>query len=320
MAKRISGVHHITAIASDAQKNLDFYTGVLGLRLVKLTVNFDDPGTYHLYYGDYSGQPGTILTFFPWRGIPKGQTGPGEVVATTLAVPSQSLPFWEKHLSEKAIPFSRSVNAFGEDVIAFSDGDGMKLQLVEQPEDNSRAGWPGGPIPAEASVRGIAGATIETVSVPDTEKLVVETMGFQKIGEDGNKHRFEAGTGSTRSIVDLVEPEDERRGRMGAGTVHHIAWRTPNDVEQIEWRRELAKLGYGVSPVMDRQYFHSIYYREPGGVLFEIATDPPGFTTDEPVESLGSRLMLPPWLEKDRGVIEASLPKLNRSVTEVAHV
>lgn len=316
MDKQILGIHHVTAIASDPQRNHDFYAGILGLRLVKLTVNYDDPGTYHLYYGDYSGQPGTILTFFPWQGIPTGARGSGQMTATSFSVPAGSLDFWTKRLTAHDIPFTGPTTRFGEQVLSLHDYDGMQVELVGIERD-PRPGWPGGPIPTEAAIRGLRGATFAVARPQETISLLTGTMGFQTAAEDGERQRYEIGDGSVRWFVDVLEVAAGKRARQGAGSVHHIAWRTATDTQQLAWRAELAEQRYGVTPVMDRKYFHSIYYREPNGILFEIATDPPGFTVDEPLEELGHALVLPPWLEPQRKELVGNLPKLN--IPEVQH-
>jgi glyoxalase family protein len=279
---KIPGIHHITAIASDPQRNLDFYTQTLGLRLVKLTVNFDDPGTYHLYFGDKSGTPGSILTFFPWPGAPRGRHGNSQATVISFGVPS--LEGWSARL-----PDARLVQRFGVDVLSFTDPDGLQLELVPS----------GG--------TGFAGVTLSESGYESTAKLLLETFGYTLQGNEGNRYRYVSTAGN---FVDLVCQPDARRGAMGAGTVHHVAFRAESDAIQKDWRRDLLKLNYDVTPVLDRQYFHSIYFNEPGGVLFEIATDPPGFATDETPDNLGTHLKLPPWLEPARPEIEASLPPL----------
>jgi glyoxalase family protein len=307
MERKIRGIHHLTAIAGDAQRNLDFYAGTLGLRLVKLTVNFDDPFTYHLYYGDLTGAPGTLLTFFPWRGVPQGRAGNGQVVRIAFAVPEGSLPSWEQRLGSAEIPFRRVETRFGEEVLAFEDPDGMGLELVGA---RHLAGLPSPAAESEKSaIRGFHSATLAEEGMERTASLLTETMGFRAGGEERNRFRFLVEEGGASQIVDVLCSPDSAQARMGAGSVHHIAWRTPDDAQQVSFRDELARLRYNVSPVMDRTYFHSIYFREPGGVLFEIATDPPGMAIDEPGE-LGSGLKLPPWLEPRRADIEARLPRL----------
>lgn len=309
MNRRIPGLHHVTAITADAQKNVDFYCGVLGLRLVKLTVNFDDPGSHHLYYGDEAGRPGTILTFFAWPGAPRGRIGPPQVTATSLAVPGDSLEFWEERLNEHQVEVQPAVSRFGEPVLSFADPDGLGLEIVatDQPYGQRPTG---GPVAGEHAIRGFHAITVAEEGYEKTARLLTEVMGFRADGHEGNRFRYRA-AGDGASVVDLVCVPDARRGGLGAGVVHHVAFRTPDDEQQRAWRAELVRLGYNVSPVMDRRYFHSIYFREPGGVLFEIATDTPGFSTDEAIDALGTRLMLPPWLEPRRLELERLLPRLD---------
>ncbi|MDP8983425.1 MAG: ring-cleaving dioxygenase [Acidobacteriota bacterium] len=299
----IPGIHHVTAIAGDPQRNIDFYTGTLGLRLVKLTVNYDDPGTYHLYYGDGIGRPGTILTFFPWRGVPQGRSGAGEATTVAFSIPANSLDYWKERLSAGE-PQSR----FNERYLQVADPDGMQVELVAAAEPDARPGWPEGAIPQEHAIRGIFGTALSVARLDRTKRLLGETMGFSETGRDGDRLRFEAGGGGPGGIVDLME--SRQRGQQGAGSIHHIAWRTPDDQDQTAWRNHLVKAGMQVTPIIDRTYFHSIYYREPSGVLFEIATDPPGFAVDEPQESLGTRLVLPAWLEPQRNQLLRTLPAL----------
>jgi len=311
LARAIPGVHHVTAIAGDPQQNLDFYTGVLGLRLVKLTVNYDDPGTYHLYFGDETGSPGTILTFFPWPNAPKGQKGTGQASATSFSIPEASIEYWSNRLSARKVSFKGPDKRFDEKVISLSDPDGLSLELVSSRKGSGARPWERGPVPAEHAIRGFYHLTLSEQINEKTAQLLTGKMGFRLSVREGNRTRFETGDGGPGAIVDVLEQPGQPRGLISVGTVHHVAWRTPSDEEQREWRSVLAAEGLSVTPIIDRKYFRSIYYREPGGVLFEIATEPPGFTVDQPLEELGTRLMLPPWLEPDRREIEASLSPLN---------
>ena len=308
-AHTISGIHHITAIAGDPQRNLDFYTSVLGLRLVKLTVNFDDPGTYHFYFGNASGTPGSILTFFPWPGARRGTVGTGQVTATTFAIPHGSAPYWRARLSSQAVAVTDAGERFGEPVIAIADPDGLPLEFVATRRAKPELAWTGSTVDREHAICGFHGATISEEGYEQTARLMTATMGFSLVGSEGNRFRYRADD-EDAAIVDLVCAPGGRFGRLGTGTVHHIAWRTPDDAQQLQWRSELARHGYNVSPVMNRNYFHSIYYREPGGVLFEIATDPPGFAVDESPEHLGEHLMLPSEHEAERAALERILPPL----------
>jgi len=315
----LEGIHHVTAIARDPQANVDFYTGVLGLRLVKKTINYDDPGTYHLYYGDGEGRPGTIITFFPWPMARRGSQGAGQATVTSFSVPEGSLGWWTEHLSRLHVPFEEPRERFDEEVLTLLDRDGLELELVARPGDE-RAPWDGGKVPvvpADKAIRGFDGVTLTEWNPGVTASLLTSVMGFQAAGEAGNRFRFTIGAGESGSRVDLLGKPDSPRGHVSAGTVHHVAFRTPDDAQQQSWREDLIGRGYHVSPVMDRQYFRSIYFREPGGVLFEIATDPPGFTADETVETLGSSLRLPTWLEPQRQEIEQTLPPVTVRPIEV---
>jgi catechol 2,3-dioxygenase-like lactoylglutathione lyase family enzyme len=310
MDKAITGIHHVTAIASDAQKNLDFYTGALGLRLVKITVNFDDPTSYHFYYGDRLGTPGTILTFFAWTEARRGQQGTGQATSVALSIPESSLGFWIERLLKAGIAYQKPVRRFDEQVLTFRDHDGLMLELVAHQGAEKREGWAGGDVPAEHALRGIHTVTLCLDGYEHTAKLLTETMKFRRVGEASSIFRYAAGEGGSGAMVDLRCAPDFWSGVVASGTIHHIAWRTPNDEQQQAWHDEVAGVGLNVTPQLDRQYFRSIYFREPGGVLFEIATDAPGFTADETEEELGTRLKLPPWIEPDRAYIESVLSPL----------
>ena len=310
----LPGIHHITAICSDPQRNLDFYTGLLGLRLVKKTVNFDDPTTYHLYYGDGAGSPGTIMTFFAWLLPPTlradARQGTGQITATSFLIGENSLDFWVDRLIAADAPFEGPHPRFAEQVISLFDPDGLPLELVARAGAKLRAPWQAGPIPTVHAIQGFAGATLALGGYERTAALLTETMKFRELGQEGSRFRFQTGEGEDAAMIDLhCQPEAEP-GRMGIGAVHHIAWRARSEDDQLEWRDTLADAGLDVTPVLDRNYFRSVYYREPGGVLFEIATDSPGFTVDEPAEQLGTQLKLPNWLEPRRSRIEARLPAL----------
>jgi glyoxalase family protein len=319
----ITGIHHITAIASNPQRNLDFYTAALGLRLVKLTVNFDDPGTYHFYFGNERGTPGSILTFFPWPGVPRGSVGAGQVSATSFAVPKGSLEYWKERLTRLSVPVEDAGTRFGEQILRVADPDGLPLELVAT--DRARPGdaWLRGGVPVDAAISGFHSATLLEATHEPTAALLTDVMGFRAIGHEGERLRFEAPGDEGGALVDVLSASHAPYGNPGAGTVHHIAWRTPDDAQQGEWRKRLVAGGHHVSPVMDRTYFHSIYYREPGGILFEIATDPPGFAIDEAAEHLGERLLLPPQVEPHRARLERTLPPLllphEKAATEETH-
>ncbi len=307
---RIGGLHHITVLADDAKRNVEFYAGVLGLRLIKKTVNFDDPGVYHLYYGDQTGSPGTILTFFPYRGLPPGQRGIGQAVALSFSLPSSSLAFWEKRLKRLDIPFDKPVERFNrETVIGLEDTDGLKLELVFN-ESDKREGHAGTHIPAEHAIRGFFGTELWVSDYTSTAGLLTEVMEHRLIAEQNNRMRF-AVENAPGKYVDVLVPPDTGWGKNGNGSIHHVAFRTPGKLTQNLIWEKLRSEGMHPTPVIDRQYFRSVYFREPGGILFEIATDDPGFLVDESAETLGQNLMLPPQHESRRQELEELLPKLD---------
>lgn len=309
MPAPIVGLHHVTAIASDPQRNLDFYTQVLGLRFVKRTINFDDPGTYHFYFGDDAGTPGTILTFFPWPHARRGQAGAGEVSHTAFSIPAGSLDYWEQRLRSHNVLVERTGKRFDEEVLTLADPDGMKLELVAHAEVPELTLPRYADVPVEYALRGFFGVTMLHTELAPTEKALM-LLGFRKVAEEGNRVRFASPAGSTLgNHLDIVVDPMARYGRQEAGSVHHIAFRAPDDAAQLDWRQEIGKQ-LAVTTVQDRTYFHSIYFREPGGVLFELATDTPGFGFDEPAETLGEALRIPEWLESSRAVIEARLEPL----------
>jgi len=311
MNSKIPGLHHVTAIASDPQRNLDFYVGLLGLRFVKRTVNFDDPGTYHFYFGDQRGTPGTILTFFPWPGARRGIRGTGQVEATAFAIPPDSIGYWLERLKQQHVTAERASPRFGEEVIRLTDPDGLLIELIASSSRGRVDLWPDSHVPAEHAVRGFHGVSAALEGYERTARLLTESFGYHLIDESGNRFRFASSDDSASGrIVDLLCLPDTGVGRVAAGSVHHIAFRAKDEAEQVKWREHLVDLGYNVTPVIDRTYFHSIYFREPGGVLFEIATEPPGFTLDEKLEELGTHLCLPPWMESARSQIEEILPRI----------
>ena len=307
---KLRGIHHITAIASDPQANVDFYTQTLGLRLVKRTVNFDDPSSYHFYFGDGIGKPGTVITFFPWPGARRGTRGSSQVVATSFAIPQGSLNYWSDRLKERSVSVE-NISRFDEQGLRFTDPDGLLLELIASPQNDDVDLKFQSAVPNELALRGFHAPTLQLQDSMPTEKMLVETLGFKLSAEEGSRRRFSLNGESTSAQLDLVERPDDPPGHIAAGTVHHIAFRTPNDEEQLKWRETLVDLGIAVSPVMDREYFHSIYFREPGGILFEIATEGPGFTIDEPVEHLGENLKLPKQYEAHRSEIEQTLPPIS---------
>jgi glyoxalase family protein len=296
---RSAGIHHITAIAGDPQRNLDFYTETLGLRLVKRTVNFDDPGSYHFYFGDSVGNPGTIITFFPWPGARRGTRGSGQVTAVCFAIPRNSIAFWKERLRANHVVGEEIDDQFGNKGLRFLDPDGLMLELAESV------------IPSEGgmnhNIRGFAAPTLEVRHLERTEKLLIEILGFEFVGKENNRRRWRGGGSNAAAEIDLVL-SDSGFGQIAVGTVHHIAFRAANDEEQLRVREELVTRGLSVTPVIDRQYFHSIYFREPNGILFEVATDGPGFLIDESADELGESLKLPPMYESARSAIEGLLP------------
>ena len=307
----ISGLHHITAMSSEVHNNMKFYTSMLGLRFVKKSVNQDDVATYHLYYGDYAGLPGTILTFFPWAGLRRGRPGSGQSYATAFSVPADSLPFWQKRFTQLKVEVLPIEKRFNDDVLTFLDPDGLRLELVATAETDHRRAAPSAEVPAANAIRGFHGTTLGLVDAGPTASVLTATMGYRLALQSGHRARYTVGSGGPGTYVDLLTDPTLPRGLNGAGTIHHVAFRVPDDAAQLAARAAIVKDGLSVSPVIDRAYFKSIYYREPGGVLFEIATDQPGFAIDEPVETLGTKLSLPPHLESHRAEIEAGLPKIN---------
>ncbi|HEY8457630.1 MAG TPA: ring-cleaving dioxygenase [Actinopolymorphaceae bacterium] len=315
-----TGLHHVTAIGGDPQRNVEFYLRTLGLRLVKTTVNFDDPGTYHLYYGDERGLPGSLITFFPWPGAPKGRRGVGQATTTAFSVPETSIGWWKQHLESQDVEVSDVVTREGEEVLALRDPDGLAIELVAHPQEDPRDPWRLGLVPPEHAIRGLHSVTL-TVSREDaTAAMLLDGLGLRYDSEQRaggaargipSRFRFAAGDGGPGAYVDVEVTPHAPDGLVAVGTIHHVAWRAPDEETQIAWREQLLDDGVQVTSIMDRQYFRSIYFREPAGTLLEIATDQPGFAIDEPLLELGQALKLPPWLEPNREQIEAALPKLN---------
>ena len=312
----MSGIHHVTAIAGDPLKNFDFYTRDLGLRFVKKTVNFDDPSTYHFYYGDKTGSPGSILTFFPWARAPAGRRGVGETHQTALRVPLRSLGYWTQRFIEKGIAHEGLEKCFGEPVLPFTDPDGMALALVGVAGAENEPGWSNGDIPSEHAIRGFQGVTLLLDSVDKTAAILADVFGYREVAREGSVIRFAAAGDANDTVVDIYEAKGFLRGRQGRGSVHHIAFRAADDEQQAAMAEKLIRT-HGQHPTeqKDRNYFRSIYFREPGGVLFEIATDIPGFAVDEPVETLGRDLKLPKFLEPHRKEIEDVLPALEETAS-----
>ncbi len=303
MSKKTMGIHHITAIVGHPQENVDFYAGVLGLRLVKQTVNFDDPGTYHLYFGNEGGKPGTIITFFPWADAYQGKIGGGQVGVTSYVVPKGAMGFWEKRLEKFNISFIKT-DRFGEAYLEFDDPHGLHLEIVEREEGELNT-WSFGEVSPEVAIKGFGGATLLSTRPKQTAELLEKVMGLEFIAEKDDFIRFRS-SADIGNVIDL-KLTPIARGQMGVGTVHHIAWRASDDQDQLDWRNYVQENGYEVTPVQDRNYFNAIYFREHGEILFEIATDPPGFAHDESHETMGKKLMLPEQYEINRSKIEQAL-------------
>lgn len=313
MSNHISGLHHVTALASDAQKNVDFYAGLLGLRMVKKTVNFDAPDVYHLYYGNEDGAPGTIMTFFPYQGLVRGRKGKGQLTVTSFSIPANSLDYWMRRLKKFGISHTTPQRRFEDEVyIYFEDNDGLGVELVANTADK-RKGFSYGQIPPEHAVKGFYGVTLAEEGYERTAGLLTEQMGHRHVAERGNRFRFSASS-KPGDFVDLVCSPELARGLSGSGIVHHLAFATANDSTQLEVREKLVSSGMNVTPVLDRQYFHSIYFREPGGVLFEVATSDIGFTKDEDRQHLGEALKLPEWEEQNRSRIEQGLVTISLNI------
>jgi glyoxalase family protein len=310
----IRGIHHVTAIAGHPQRNVNFYTSLLGLRLVKLTVNFDVPTTYHLYFGDELGRPGTILTFFPWSDAPKGHRGTGQVVTTSFLIPKNSIDYWKNRLKNNDVTVKGPFSRFDEQVLTVYDSDGLELELVahSSAEDRDLNVWNNGGVPFEYAVRGFHSVTLSEEGFERTADVLEEELGFSLIGQEKSRFRYIIKNSKVgASIVDVLCLPYTPSGYIGIGSVHHVAFRTPTDEKQKVIRSSIIKAGLNATPIIDRTYFHSVYFREPGGVLFEIATDSPGFTTDQISSELGTRLMLPEWLESERKNLEKILPRLS---------
>jgi len=310
MDNRILGLHHITAIADNAKRNLDFYTKVLGVRLVKKTVNFDDPGTYHFYFGNENGTPGTILTFFPWEGIGKGNNGSGMATHIGYSVPKGSLEFWKNHLQSLHVATEEG-EIFGEKMISFKDPDGLQLQLIEPLSEDNRKVWTTDDIKDENALKGFHNVTLTLKKADPTLKVLTDILGYDLQKQEGERYRLATDAIDTANLVDIIENDKIPAGRNAAGTNHHIAFRVKDDTVLMEYREKALSAGLSITPKINRDYFYSLYFREPGGVLFEIATDNPGFTVDEPLNELGTNLKLPAQYEGMRDKIEGVLPNLS---------
>jgi glyoxalase family protein len=312
LLQKSAGIHHITAMVNDAQRNIDFYAGVLGLRLIKKTINFDRPEVYHLYFGNESGEPGTVITFFPWAKQLKGRIGKGQVGTTSYIVPIGSMEFWENRLHQFGIDYGSSVR-FGERFLTFNDPDGLQLELIERHEGGSNS-WEFGGIRSENAIKGFGGATLISAQPNKTADVLENVLGLECVGDEEGYIRFKSDDSLGNTIDIKLSPTV--RGLMGAGTVHHIAWRARDEEDLLRWRSLLLEKGYNPTEVRNRNYFKAIYFHEEGGILFEIATDPPGFKVDEPINELGEKLMLPSWLESKREELEETLPEVEVRVLE----
>ncbi|CCH53573.1 Glyoxalase/bleomycin resistance protein/dioxygenase [Fibrisoma limi BUZ 3] len=310
MNNPILGLHHITAIANNAQRNYDFYTHVMGLRMVKKTVNFDDPGTYHFYYGNEEGTPGTILTFFPWEGIGPGRNGVGMATEIGYAVPTDSLDKWAGRFQALGVSAGEQAERFGERYLPFTDPDGLAFTLIVPKQPDNRTAWETEDIKRDMATQGFHSITLTLQRIEPTARILTDIFGYRLLAQEGNRYRFQTDAVPTASTVDLLEEPEGHVGRNAAGTNHHVAFRVANDAIQMEYRDKILSSGLQITPKIDRDYFFSLYFREPGGVLFEIATDNPGFTVDEPLAELGSHLKLPKQYEASRAKIERALPVL----------
>lgn len=311
MNNKILGIHHITAIAGNAKRNYDFYTGILGLRLIKKTVNFDDPHTYHFYYGDEKGTPGSILTFFPWEGIQAGRRGTKQVTEIGYSVPTGSLEFWQNRFEQHNIIYNKPAVKFGERYLTFLDPDGLKFELTEAKVKDNRPQWEAAGVDKTNAVHGFHHITITTNKMEGTAAVLTHVFGYKLAESEVNRHRFITDAVEQAAIVDLVEAPGEAIGHVAGGSVHHVAFRVKDEATLMYFRDKIVEMGLNITEKIDRNYFYSLYFREPGGVLFEIATDNPGFTIDEPLAELGSNLKLPAQYESIRAEIEGILPQLS---------
>jgi len=310
MENTINGIHHITAIAGNAKRNFDFYTKVLGLRLVKKTVNFDDPQTYHLYYGDKEGTPGTILTFFPWENIQTGRRGARQATEIGYSVPESSFDFWLNRFEKHNVTYNKVAEKFGEPYLTFLDPDGLKLELIASKTPDNRLPWKTDEVKAENATKGFHNVTITTNKMQPTADILTSVFGYRLLEQHVNRFRFVTDNVDNAAIIDLVEVAGEVAGHVAGGSVHHVAFRVKNEETLMYYREKIAALGLHITDKIDRNYFYSLYFREPGGVLFELASDNPGFSVDEPVETLGEHLKLPAQYEEMRSSLETTLPKL----------
>ena len=313
----VHGIHHVTCIAGDAQQNLDFYVGVLGMRLVKKSVNQDDPGTYHLFYADRVGTPGTDFTFFPWPNMEPGRLGIGLTVETSFAVPPGSFEYWQERFEQHGVEHVPTESRFSETTLPFKDPHGLPLALVETADEREFVAWEDSPVPTEHQLRGMHAVRLWERQLAPTDTVLTKLMGLTPLSKENGWHRYGAEGGGSGKLIEIKELPEDRRGQWGTGSVHHVAWRVRDSEEQMALRERLLSAGLRPTPQIDRFWFKSVYFKEPGGVLFELATDGPGFDRDEDMEHLGEQLILPPWLETERTQIEAALPTLEMPASHV---
>ncbi len=310
MKPTVHGIHHVTVISGDAQENLDFYTKTMGMRLVKKSINQDAPKVYHLFYADAEGTPGTDLTFFPFPNARPARPGVGQVIEVPFVIPVGSMGYWQERLAEHSVATGEVEIRFGQQVVTFEDPHGLRLALVETDEDRPFVAWEGSPVPVEHQLRGVHSVRLWEAVLEPTEALLTGVLGFERVGEEDGWHRYGTGGSTVGALVDIRVLPDEKRGGGGTGGVHHVAWRVQDEDEELAVRRAVEAVGLRPTPPIDRFWFKSVYFHEPGGVLFELATDGPGFARDENPEHLGEALILPPWMEAQRAQIEAGLPPL----------
>ncbi len=310
----VNGLHHITCIASNAQKNLDFYAGILGMRLVKKSVNQDDPKTYHLFYADAEGRPGTDLTFFPWQHMYPARKGVGLATEVQLAVKPNTLEYWSKRLEHYGVKTGNPETRFGEKVLAFEDYDGLELALVETSDQRTFSPWKKSVVPEDQQILGLHGARMSQRTLEQSANFLIHTLGFEYQGHENGWHRYTVSGGGSGNFIDIQEIPNASRGQWGTGSIHHLAWRVDDTDHEMQVREQVAKAGRRPTEIIDRFWFKSVYFMEPGGVLFELATDGPGFAVDEDANKLGEKLVLPPWLEPQRKQIEAGLPNIQLRV------
>jgi glyoxalase family protein len=304
----VNGLHHVTCIASNPQKNLDFYAGILGMRLVKKSVNQDDPSTYHLFYADAEGRPGTDITFFPWQHMQPARKGVGLATEVQLAVAADTLPYWQKRFEQYGVKIGELETRFGEKVLPFKDYDGLELALVELSNQRAFTPWEKSSVPEDKQVIGLHGARMWQRTLEQSANFLTDTLGFDYQGHEKGWHRYTVNGGGSGNFVDIQELPNLGRGQWGTGSIHHLAWRVDDTAHEMQVREAVAKAGRRPTDQIDRFWFRSVYFMEPGGVLFELATDGPGFAVDEDPSKLGESLVLPPWLEPHRAQIEAGLP------------